>query len=54
VDEFESHLMKIVGLKERQKTLVYGSRLDHVSIPNAVTIILRRIKSICRLPFFQS
>jgi len=54
VDEFECHLMKIAGLKERQKRLVYGSRLDHVSIPNAVTIILRRIKSICRFPFFQS
>ena len=54
VTEFETHLMKNTGIKESPKTLVYGSRLDHVSIPNAVTIFLRRIKSICRFLFFQS
>jgi glycosyltransferase involved in cell wall biosynthesis len=52
VAEFETYLMKIKGIIERPKKQIYGSRLDHVSIPNALTIMLRRIKSICRYPFF--
>lgn len=54
VGEFENHVLKIVGRRERKKSKIYGSRLDHVRIPNVVTIMLRRIKSICRFPFFQS
>jgi glycosyltransferase involved in cell wall biosynthesis len=54
VGEFESHALKIAGRRERIKRKIYGSRLDHIRIPNAVTIMLRRIKSICRFPFFPS
>lgn len=54
VGEFENHVLKIVGRRERQSTKIYGSRLDHFRIPNAVTIMLRRFKSICRFRFFPS
>lgn len=49
VDEFESHLLQASEPKIRSKRKVYGSRLDNEIIPNKITIILRKLKSLCAL-----
>ena len=54
VFEFEKCLHTLPKSKSRIRKYIYGSRLDMPWIPNSITISLRKLKSKCRLLYFQS
>jgi RNA:NAD 2'-phosphotransferase (TPT1/KptA family) len=50
--EFEGYLMQENNRRLRKKKKIYGSRLDNEIIPNIITIILRKLKSLWDLHCF--
>jgi glycosyltransferase involved in cell wall biosynthesis len=53
VFEFERCLHSLPKSKSKVRKYIYGSRLDMPWIPNSITIALRKLKSKCRLLYFQ-
>ena len=53
VFEFEKYLYNLPKSKSRVRKYIYGSRLDMPWIPNSITIALRKLKSKCKLLYFQ-